>query len=84
MSEQLGFALVLLVAIASVASVLLLSSVSPTAQVIAGQATVTVPSETTCMHVICPGHAQAYPLLDARGYVLYREEGIPVCVCPPR
>lgn len=85
MNEQIGLALVLLVAIASVASVLFLSGASPTASVIAGRVTtVTRPSETTCTHVACPNHAAAYPLLDSRGYVLYHDEGNPICVCPPR
>lgn len=78
MSEKLGFALVLLVALASVASLLFLSGTSAT-----GSATVQRPMEGVCKHVSCPGHAEAYPLLDGRGYVLYHDEGNPICVCPP-
>lgn len=72
MSEQLGFALVLIVAIASVASVLFLSGATPTASVVAG----------ACADVRCPGHAEAYPLLNQDGFVLFSDEGKPVCVCP--
>jgi hypothetical protein len=76
MSEQLGLALVLLVAIVSVASVLFLTLNSPTGFL----TTQTI----TCAHVRCPGHAQAYPLVDAQGRLIRTDQGTFVCVCPRR
>jgi hypothetical protein len=78
MSERLGFALVLLVAVASVASLLFLSGTSATGNV-ARDAGI-----SACADVRCPNHAQAYPLLDVNGYVLRDDSGEPACVCPPR
>jgi len=75
MSERLGFALVLLVALASVASIVFLSGASPTGQ---------VAYEEVCTSVRCPAHIAAYPLLDSRGYPLFDDYGKPVCICPPR
>lgn len=83
MDEGAAFALVLLVGVASVASLLFMTGTAATGSVV-GQATIHTADETTCKHVRCPGHASAYPLLDANGYVLYHDEGNPVCVCPPR
>lgn len=80
MSERLGFALVLLVAIASVASLLFLTKSTPTGYV----TTIHPPTETTCKHVVCPRHEPAYPLLNGRGMVVYHDDGNPVCICPPR
>lgn len=80
MTEKLGFALVLLVAMASVASLLFLSGTSAT-----GNAVVTYPTTyDSCDHIRCPGRAQAYPLLDHKGYVLHGDYGTPLCICPPR
>ena len=83
MKEGVGFALVFLVGLASIASLLFMSGTSATGSVV-GQATIHPPMETTCKHVRCPEHAEAYPLLDNRGMVLYHDEGNPACVCPPR
>ncbi len=81
MGEHLGFALVLLVAIASVASLLFLSGTSPTANVVAPTRGIT---SQACADIRCPGHATAYPLLDSDGYVLHGDYGAPLCICPPR
>jgi hypothetical protein len=79
MSERLGFALVLLVGIASVASLLFLTGTSST-----GYVTVHFPTANTCKHVSCPGHELAEPVLDSRGYVQYHDLGNPICICPRR
>jgi hypothetical protein len=73
MSERLGFALVLLVALASVASIVFLSGAQPTGQ---------VTYEHVCSGVRCPAHAAAQPLLDSRGYPVFDDYGKPVCICP--
>ena len=83
MSEKLGFALVLLVAVASVASLLFLSGTSATGNVVAGKTTTGLTSPA-CGNVRCANHAEAYPLLDGDGYVLHGDYGAPVCICPPR
>lgn len=75
MSENLGFALVILVAIASVASILFFSGTTLTGQI----------SYTTmsfCENTRCPQHAQAKPLVDNKGLVILTEQGKPVCICP--
>ena len=76
MSERLGFALVLLVAIASIVSLLLfLTGTTPT-----GFLTTQIIS---CEHVSCPGHAAAYPLLDYEGHLIYNgKTNTFVCACP--
>jgi hypothetical protein len=79
MSERLGFALVLLVGMASLASILFLSGTAST-----GAITMHPPTSTECKHVRCPGNELAYPLLDAQGNVLYHDKGFPICICPPR
>jgi hypothetical protein len=76
MSEQLGFALVLLVAIASLASILLLGGAEKTGY---------LTTETIeCGHVRCPGHTPAYPLIDQQGRLLRSDSGEFICVCPSR
>jgi hypothetical protein len=79
MSEKLGFALVLLVAVASVASLLFMSGTSAT-----GNAVVYPTVRDSCEHIRCLNHAEAYPLLDHKGRVLHGDYGTPVCICPPR
>lgn len=73
MNNQFGFALVLLVAIASVASLLFLSGTETTGHV----------SYQTieCGHVDC-GTTLAQPLTDAGGRQVRDDSGKPVCICP--
>ncbi len=88
MSERIGFALVLLVAAASVASMLFLSGANPTGQVAGGQIHTygrTVDFGTdACRNVLCPAHAPAAPLVDGYGRILYQDNGKPICLCPLR
>jgi hypothetical protein len=81
MSERLGFALVLLVAIASVASLLFMSGTSPTANVVAGQPERGINADL-CVDVHCLGRSTAEPMLDPRGYPMYKDDGNPICTCP--
>jgi hypothetical protein len=81
MSERLGFALVLLVAIASVASLLFMSGTSPTANVVAGQAERGINADL-CISVKCMGRNTAEPMLNAKGFPLLKDDGTVVCVCP--
>jgi hypothetical protein len=81
MSEQIGFAMVLIVAVASVAALLFMSGVNPTANVIAPQPQTGIAIDA-CMSVQCAGHAPAEALLDAYGHIVYKDNGNPVCVCP--
>ncbi len=76
MSERLGFALVVLVAVASIASLLLfLTGNTPTGLLSA--------PIISCEHVSCPGHEDAYPLLDNEGHLIYNgKTNTFVCACP--
>jgi len=83
MSERLGFAIVLLVAIASVASLLFMSGTQSTASIIYGTPMKDIPTDA-CRDVACPGHGYAEPLVNAHGRVVYQDSGKPVCICPLR
>ncbi len=88
MNERLCFALVLLVAAASVASMLFLSGTSATGQVAGGQLysygrTADFGTDA-CRQVLCPAHAPAAPLVDEYGRIIYQDNGRPVCLCPLR
>lgn len=88
MGERLGFALVLIVAVASVASILFLSGASTTGQVSGGQlltyGRTTEFGTDACRYVLCPAHAPAAPLVDQYGRIIYQDNGRPVCLCPLR
>jgi len=76
MSEQLGFGLVLLVGLASIASILLLGGAEKTGF---------LTTETIeCGHVRCPGRVPAYPLIDQQGRLLRSDAGEFICICPQR
>lgn len=75
MSERLGFALVLLVAVASVASLLFLSGTNTTGY---------VTYEAPCGSIRCAGNEKSYPLYDAYGNLLVQDDGSLICICPQR
>lgn len=81
MSEQIGFALLLLVAVASIASMLFMSGTQSTASIIYGTQMENIPTNE-CRNVECPGHGYAEPLINAHGRVVYQDNGKPVCICP--
>jgi hypothetical protein len=83
MSERLGFALVLIVAIASIASLLFMSGTQSTASVVYGQPNRGIAIDN-CVDVMCPGHAPAEALIDAHGRVVYKDDGKAICICPFR
>ncbi|MEM2916022.1 MAG: hypothetical protein QXT19_01530 [Candidatus Woesearchaeota archaeon] len=88
MNERFGFALVLIVAAASVASMLFLAGASTTGYVASKQLlsygrTVDFGTDE-CRHVLCPAHAPATPLVDQYGRIVYQDNGRPVCLCPLR
>ncbi len=81
MSERLGFALVLIVGIASIASLLFMSGTETTANVVYFQPSRGIALDQ-CMNVVCPGHAPAEALLDAHGFVVHKDNGEAICICP--
>jgi hypothetical protein len=81
MSEQLGFALVLIVGIASIATLLFMSGAEKTASVVYFQPNRGIALDS-CTDVVCPGHAPAEALLDAHGFVVRKDNGKAVCICP--
>ncbi|MEM4242845.1 MAG: hypothetical protein QXM31_03000 [Candidatus Woesearchaeota archaeon] len=83
MSERLGFALVLLVAVASVAGILLMSGTEKTASAVYGEQTRGI-ATNACREVICPGHGVAYPLINSEGRPVVQDNGKLVCICPFR
>ena len=83
MSERLGFALVLLVAIASIAGMLFSTGTQSTGSVIYGSQMENIPTNE-CRDTSCPGHGVAQPLLNAKGMAVYKDGGKPVCICPYR
>lgn len=85
MSDHLSFALVLLVAVASVASLLFLSGTSATGNVIAQGHAIALPPYVPCTEVSCPAHAPAYALQEPDGSLALGMNGKPICMClPPR
>jgi hypothetical protein len=81
MSERLGFALVILVAIASVASLLFMSGAEPTGNIIYGQPGRGINADL-CTNVLCMDRSTSEPMLDAKGYPMFRDDGTLICICP--
>lgn len=81
MSERLGFALVILVAVASVASLLFMSGTAPTGNVVYGQPERGINIDL-CENVKCMDRSTSEPLLDAKGYPMLRDDGTVICTCP--
>lgn len=81
MSGHLGFALVLLIAIASVASMLFMSGVQTTGNIVYNQPARGINADL-CIHVTCMDRSTSEPLLDAKGYPVFSDSGTPICMCP--
>jgi hypothetical protein len=69
MGERLALALVLLIAVSSIAGILFLPGTST------GAATL------ECSKIRCPGNTMAQPLLDQNGLIIYADNARPVCMC---
>ena len=95
MSEHLSFALVLLVAVASVASLLFLSGTSATGNAVAVKqfipkgpfvpagSAIALPPYVPCAEVSCPAHQPAYALQEPDGALALGLGGKPICICLP-
>jgi hypothetical protein len=83
MAEHFSFALVLLVAVASVASLLFLSGTSATGNVILQGYAVGLPPYVACPGVQCPAHQPAYALQNPDGSLSMSDNGKPICICIP-
>ena len=99
MSEHVSFALVLLVAVASVASLLFLSGTSATGNVVGPDAfavkkyfpqpfapagsAIALPPYVPCAEVSCPAHQPAYALQEPDGALALGLGGKPICICLP-
>jgi hypothetical protein len=83
MSERIGFALLLLVAMGSVASMLFITGASSTANVVVNQPPRGLVIDL-CSNVRCPGHVPAEAYIDAHGRIIHDDRGNAVCICPAR
>jgi len=81
MAEHFSLALVLLVAVASVASILFLSGTSATGNAVLQGYAIGLPSYAACPGVQCPAHQPAYALQYPDGSLAMNDNGKPVCIC---